>query len=118
MAGRAGVPLARMRALALALPEAEERTMHGTPAWYVRKKFFARLREDGETLVVRVDADELEARLRADPKAFYLTDHYRGWDMLLVRLGAVREPVLRELLAESWRRSAPKKLVAAFDAGK
>lgn len=67
---------------------------------------------------MRVDTDELELRLRADPKAFYRTDHYVGWDMLLIRLPAVTEPALRELLAESWRRSAPKKLVAAFDAGK
>ena len=118
MPARRGVPLARLRKLALALPETEERTMYGTPAWYVRKKFFARMREDGETLVVRVDADELELRLRADPKAFYLTDHYRGWGMLLIRLPAVSEPVLRELLVDSWRRSAPKKLLAAFDAEK
>jgi hypothetical protein len=112
------VSFARLRALALALPEAEERTMYGTPAFYVRRKFFARMREDGETLVLRIDPDELELRLRSDPKAFHLTDHYVGWSMILVRLPAVGEPVLREMLAGSWRRSAPGKLVAAFDAGK
>ena len=41
--------------LARRLPEVEEGTSYGTPALRVRGKFFARLREDGETLVVKMN---------------------------------------------------------------
>jgi hypothetical protein len=36
--------------------------------------------------------------------------------MVLVRFDAVDGDELRELLTESWRIRAPKKVVAAFDA--
>jgi len=40
-----------VRQLALALPEVTEGICFGTPAFYVRKKLLARLREDGDTLL-------------------------------------------------------------------
>jgi hypothetical protein len=52
--------IATLRRLALALPDVEEGTAYGTPAWRVRKKLFARLREDQETVAVRVDRGERE----------------------------------------------------------
>ena len=45
--------------LAMALPGVEEGTSYGTPSLKVRKKLLTRLREDGETLVVRVDLANL-----------------------------------------------------------
>jgi hypothetical protein len=101
------------REIALSLPEAEEGKSYGTAAFRVGKKFFARLREDGETLVVRVDLDEREVLMQANPEAFYITDHYQGYPLMLVRLPAVSRDELRERLEESWRRSAPPRLVAA-----
>ena len=43
------------KALGLELPDTVEGTSYGTPALKVRDKMFARLREDGETLVVWTD---------------------------------------------------------------
>jgi len=34
---------------------------------------------------------------------------------VLVRLDAVREEVLGELLGDAWRTQAPKRVVAAYD---
>jgi len=51
-------------------------------------------------------------------EAFYITDHYRNYPAMLVRLSAVHPDDLRELLEEAWRRSAPKRLVAARDASR
>jgi hypothetical protein len=48
---------------------------------------------------------------------FYLTDHYRDYPAVLVRLPAVRPELLAELLADSWARKAPKALVAKHRAG-
>ncbi len=102
-----------VRQIALALPGVEEGTSYGTPAFKVKGKFLSRLKEDGETLVVRIDMDEREVLMAANPEAFYITDHYRGYPAMLVRMAAVDAEELRELLEGAWRLVAPKRLVAA-----
>jgi hypothetical protein len=104
-----------VRQLALALPEAQEGSSYGTPAFRVRGKLFARLHQSGDSVVVKIDPAERTMRMRADPKAFYITDHYINYPLMLVRFSAVRREDLSELLEESWRRSAPKRLVSAYD---
>jgi len=84
----------------------------------VRGKFLARIREDGETLAVKCGDEQLEIWTQADPKAFFLTDHYRGYGTVLVRLSAVDPDALREVLVQAWRRVAPKRLAAAYDAAR
>lgn len=101
-----------VRRAAKGLPGIEEGTSYGTPALRVRGKFFARIWEDATTLVVRVDLDSQDSMLRLQPKIFFLTDHYRGYPVILVRLARIRARALRELLADSWRFVAPKSLVA------
>jgi len=107
------VPFETVRQLALALPEAEEGTSYGTPAFKIRGKLFARLREDGETLVLKISFDTREILMKADPEIFYLTDHYRGYPTVLVRLPRIEADQLREVLEEAWRFNAPKRLAAA-----
>jgi hypothetical protein len=102
-----------VREIALALPEVEEGPCYGTPGFRVRGKLFARIREDGETLVLKIDLDARELLLAADPEAFFLTDHYRGYPYVLVRLPVVEPEQLRELLEDAWRLSAPKRLAAS-----
>jgi hypothetical protein len=108
--------IAILRRLALALPDVEEGTAYGTPAWRVRKKLFARLREDQETVAVRVERGERELLMGAEPEVFFITDHYRAYAWMLVRLAAIPEDELAEVLEESWRRAAPKRLVRERDA--
>jgi hypothetical protein len=100
-----------VREIALALPGVEEGTSYGTPAFRVRGKLLARLREDGETLVVKCDHLERDLRMEINPDAFFITDHYRGYPMLLVRLATVEEDDLRDLLELAWRSLAPKRLL-------
>jgi hypothetical protein len=104
-----------VRELALALPGVEEGISYGTPAFRVRGKFLARLREDGETLVVKVDFDTRDLLLQADPAVFYTTDHYAGYPSVLVRLAVIRREDLQNLLEEAWRRHAPRKMVADYE---
>jgi hypothetical protein len=115
MAKTAGVTFAVARRLALALPGVEEGSSYGTPGFRVRGKFLARVWEDGETLVVKCGDDERDFRLQADPDTLFVTDHYRGYPTVLIRLSRVARPVLREVLEVAWRRIAPKRLVAAYD---
>ena len=101
------------RRLALALPGVVEGTSYGTPAFRIAGRYFFRLREDGESLAIKIDFDTRDALLQANPRAFFITDHYRGWPAMCVRLSTVRQPELKSLLEESWRYVAPKRLAAA-----
>ena len=110
-----GVTQDDTRRLLLALPGVLEGPCYGTPGWRVKKKFLARLREDGETLVVKVGDEERDILMAADPKTFFITDHYVGYPTVLVRLSRVRKGVLREVLERAWRRIAPKRLLAELE---
>jgi hypothetical protein len=105
-----------VRRIALALPETAEKTMYGTPAFYVRGKWFARIKEEGDALVLPLGAEEEKAALiAADPATFFTTPHYDGSASVLVRLAAVDAAELGELLADAWRLRAPKRLAAGFE---
>ena len=108
-----GVTFAAVRKLVLALPGVEEGTSYGTPAFKVRGKLLARLREDGETLALRVGFDLRDLLMNADPETFFITDHYRGYPYVLVRLPRIARTRLRDVLDEAWKHSAPKTLLAA-----
>lgn len=101
-----------MRSLALALPHVEEGTSYGTPAFKVGRKLFVRLKEDGASIVVRIDEADRAMRLQADPSAFYITEHYANYPWMLVRLSAVAQDDLADLLREAWALQAPARLRA------
>jgi len=103
------------RRIFLALPGVEEGPCYGTAGFRVRKKFLARLRDQDTVLVVKCGFDERDFRLRADPDAFFTTDHYRGYPTVLVRLDRVAEDELAALIEHAWRLSAPKRLLAEHD---
>lgn len=115
--GRHSDSFDRLRAIALSLAGVEETTSYGTPAFRVGKKTFLRLREDGESLVLWTDEYERDHLLETDPHVFFVTDHYRGYPIVLVHPSRVTEAQLRALVTESWRRFAPKRLIAQFDGG-
>jgi hypothetical protein len=105
-----------VRREALALPATTEKPSYGTPGFRVKDKLFARVREEGDVLVVwRWDVDEKDALIAAEPEKFFTTTHYDGHPTVLVRFGAVDVDELRDLLTESWRIRAPKRLRAEFD---
>jgi hypothetical protein len=53
--------------------------------------------------------------MNAEPETFYITEHYRNYPAMLVRLSSVRREVLRDLLEQAWRLEAPQRLVKAYD---
>jgi hypothetical protein len=56
-----------------------------------------------DQFVMRVaDADDKEAYLLGEPEAFFTTDHYIGYGSVIVRLEAIDETRLVELLSEAW----------------
>ena len=109
------VTLDTVRRLALALPGVEEGISYGTVSFRVRGKLIARMREDGESLVVKCNFFERAYLMEAEPQTFHLNDHYHGYPYVLVRLANVRPEQLAEMLEGAWRDVAPRRLVAAYE---
>ena len=97
-----------VRRLAGALPRTVEGTSYGTPAFHIGKKYWFRLKEDGESIAIRISFDEREILMRAKPKTFYITNHYRDYPAVLVRLSAISEGEMKDLLQRSWDFTAAK----------
>jgi hypothetical protein len=93
--------LAAIRRVAGALPDVEEGTSYGTPAWRQRGRLLARLHQDGESIVLKVGDETRDHLLQADPRTFFVTDHYLGYPTVLARLNRLSALDLRKLLARA-----------------
>jgi hypothetical protein len=109
-ATNAAVTFDTVREIALSLDKVEESTSYGTPAFKVRGALFIRLHDEFDsTIVVRTDFDQREELLAADPETYYITDHYRNYPWVLVRLSRVHPDALRDLLRMAHRLAASSK---------
>jgi hypothetical protein len=105
-----------LRKIALAWPEVEDGTSYGTSALKVRKKMLVRLKEDGDSLVMPgVPSDKRDMLLETQPTVFYLTDHYRDYPIVLIRLSKAKRTTVEPFLRRRWRELASKKAVREFD---
>jgi hypothetical protein len=69
----------------------------------------------GDILGVRVADEGVKFALIADePGLYFTTPHFDGYPAVLVRLAAIDERGLRELIVEAWLTQAPKRLVQEF----
>lgn len=112
--------LARVRAIALALPEAAERLSHGAPGFHIVKgKFFAYFSHDlhgsGETaVVVKTSGDEEQAMLiEADPDCYYKPPYFgpSGWVAMRVDSADTDWDRVADRMAASWEMVAPRRLL-------
>jgi hypothetical protein len=97
------------RKIALTLDGVEEGKSYGTAAFKIGGKLIARLKEDGEWLVVGTTMEEREGLMADAPATYYITDHYLKYPWVLVRLPWVKPEELRELLARAVRLAKAKK---------
>jgi len=69
----------------------------------------------GDILGVRVADEGVKFALIADqPELYFTTPHFDGYPAVLVKLAAIDERGLRELIIEAWLTQAPKRLVQEF----
>ena len=103
------VAVARVRELALALPEATEQDHHGRPSFRVGK-IFATLWSERQ-LNVMVDRDGIRTAGQARPDA--CAEVYWGKRLAAVGvdLDAADETLVAELLADAWEHKAPERLL-------
>ncbi len=102
-----------VRVVGLTLPNVEATTKYdGSPMLKLRGSFMAGLAThpsaEPDTLVVRVDDEQREWLLEDAPETYYLTDYYRKYPLVLVRLSRIDRDALRDVLLVSWRLTAEK----------
>jgi len=100
-----------VRGIALTFPNVEESTSYGTPALKVKGKLFVRWRneEDTDTIVLKMPLDQREELMAADPETYFITDHYRNYPWVLVRLSKLHPDALHELLRIGYSNALPAK---------
>lgn len=102
-----------MRAALLLLPGVIEKMHFEDPAFYVNKKIMANVKLKDE--LVALHTLEREKWMAADPDTFFITDHYRNYKYMLVRLETVSPDDLKELLITAWRNRATQKLIREYE---
>lgn len=118
--------LGRLRTLALALPEAEDRDSHGSPGWRTggkSGKFFAHfsVRHHGEPHIALLaktsGTDEMDGLIARDPKTFFRPAYYgaSGWVGIILNRPGVDWDQVGYWLQRSWRSVAPKRLTKMLD---
>jgi hypothetical protein len=123
-------PLDRVRRIALALPEVQERTSHGEPCFFVRHQralcyFHDNHNGDGRiSLWCPVPAGVQAEMVSADPRRFFApptsaSGVFSGWlGIYLDPRSGMQSADWREVAAiieDSYRHIAPKALVAELD---
>jgi phosphoribosylglycinamide formyltransferase-1 len=124
---RADWLLAKVRELALALPEAEDRESHGAPGWRTSGKsgkYFAYFNDQHHgsehiALLVKTDGpDELNALVEQSPEIYFRPAYYgaSGWVGIVLNRPGVDWEHIGEWLQRSWASVAPARLTRLIDA--
>jgi hypothetical protein len=102
-----------VRTVGLALPDVEAATKYdGSPVLKIDGIFMAGLAThpsaEPDTLIVRADLEDRERLIEDAPETYYVTDYYRRYPLVLVRLSRITPDALRDLLSVSWRLTTAK----------
>ncbi|HVS13913.1 MAG TPA: MmcQ/YjbR family DNA-binding protein [Thermoanaerobaculia bacterium] len=113
--------LERLRALCLALPEATEKLAWGDPTWRVRDRIFAMQKGNhpgGRPSVWLKAPDGAQSVLvAADPERVFVPPYvgHKGWIGVFLDGERVDWDQLADLIEESFRLVAPKRIAARLD---
>lgn len=108
----------RLREICLSFPEAAEKPFggHTAPSYRVRDKLFAMTSEDGSALTFKAAPGVQEELVSSAPGRFFVPPYVgaKGW--VGARLDVSQDwAELAELLEDSYRLIAPKRLSALLD---
>ena len=95
------MPLSRTEAhkLMLAIPGTDERLWFNEPSVFIHDRFLSKVHKKEEAVTLQVGSMEMrDMMLEAEPRLFYITDHYRKFPFVLIRLKALSAKTLKEIL--------------------
>jgi hypothetical protein len=116
-------PLTRLRKISLALPEAHEVEAWGEPTFRVRNKLFAMYANAGNhhgggrpAVWIKAAPGNQDIMVRAAPDRFFVPPYVgpSGWVGVWLDRGVDWEE-LADLVRDSYRLTAPKKLLAKLE---
>ena len=94
--------------------ERYQREHHGHPDFRVNNKIFATLWPAEARAVVKISPEDQAVLLKKSPKTFSTNAWSKhGWTN--VHLRHIDAKIFRDLVEDSWRAVAPKKLIARCD---
>jgi hypothetical protein len=107
-----------VRLLALALPDAHEAPHFDLTSFRVGSKIFATAPPEGDDVRIFVDESEARACVADDLAGVTLVQWGEKVSGVSVVLATADPERVAELLEDSWRRRAPKRVIATFDASR
>ncbi len=110
------VTIEDVRVLALTLPRTTEALVRDRVKFRVGRIVYLAFSRDETEMGFAFPKEEREAMVRSEPEKFVMPD--RGdlrYRWLVVRLAAIDESEMRELVVEAWRMVVPKRVAAAYD---
>jgi hypothetical protein len=106
-----------LRRLCLAMPEAEERETWGEATFRVRDKIFAIASPEGAFASLKASLDDQSGLVAIDGDTFAVAAYTGRYGWVRVRLATVPPELARRLVANAWKRTAPKRLIASLEEG-
>ena len=106
-----------VRRLALSLPRTEEHLIHDRIKFRIGRIVYAAFSRDEKIMGFGYPKEERAALIAAEPGKFLMprpSDQRYNW--VSVRLAAIDEAEMRELVIDAWRMCVPKRVVAAWHA--
>ena len=109
------VTLDDVRALALSLPRTHEALVHGRVKFRVGSIVYVSFSRDERVMGFAFPKEQRDWLTGGSPDKFMLPE--RGdlrYHWVLVRLDAIDEQEMRELVLDAWRMVVPKSVAAAY----
>jgi hypothetical protein len=114
-ARRAPVTAADIRKAALSLPRTEEALVRDQVKFRVGRIVYVALSRDERSMGFGFPKDERAALVAAQPEKFFMpipSDMRYNW--VQVRLDAIDQAEMRELVVDAWRMVVPKRVAAEY----
>jgi predicted DNA-binding protein (MmcQ/YjbR family) len=108
----------KLRSICLSFPEAEEKPFGGhlAPSFRVRDRLFVMLAEDGRSFTAKAAPGGQHLLVASDPGRYFIPPYVGSKRWIGVRLDTgVDWAEVAEVVEDSYRLIAPKRLVDRFD---
>src|SRR5579885_3476738 len=90
---------AEARRIMLAIPGTDERLWFREPSVFIHDRFLTKVHDKEDAVTLQVGSMEMrDMMLEAEPKLFYITDHYKNFPYVLARLSALTPAMLKQML--------------------
>ena len=110
------VTVGAVRAFAMGLPRTTEALVRDRVKFRVGRIVYVAFSRDETIMGFGFPKAEREALVRSEPDKFLMpTGGDLRYHWVLVRLDAIDEAEMRELVLDAWRMCVPKRVAAAYD---